>query len=86
VGGLKYGGQDVFKRRVDVEDVHLGARYHKITDRKIGKLQHAFHHGYRIGIYNGVRLRLAELLYELLFFGGSSKEPAEEAFEGMTQA
>jgi hypothetical protein len=33
-----------------------------------------------------VRLRLAELLNELLFFGGSSKEPAEEAFEGMTQA
>ena len=47
---LNHGGQEFFRRIVDVDQIHLRARHHDVARCEFGGLQHAFDHRQRFSV------------------------------------
>ena len=66
VGRGNNEGQELFRRIVDVDHVHLGTRDHDVPHLGLGYLEHAFDHGKRIGIEQIPLIGGMEKFYELV--------------------
>jgi hypothetical protein len=80
VGGLDHEGDELLRRLADVDHVHLRARDHDLANRPFGHLQHALHHGQRVGVEQVVFVGGVQQADELLAIFGFAQQQCGKAF------
>jgi len=74
VRGIEHELQRLFERCVDVDDVHLRARYHDVAYLHFRDRQRAFDHRKRIGIHQVAVIGTTQELEQLLSIFGRAEQ------------
>jgi hypothetical protein len=77
---FQYDLGDLFRRFLDVDHVHLGARHHDVAHRHVGHRQRAFDDGQCVGIHQVALEGAMEQFQELFAVLGFAQQQRGQAF------